>query len=118
MLRRCAVVVLAMQLALGLSASAQDHLEPEEGLLAADDLHWNYAKRIRDVLLKDAASDYQARMVCLPSFEPEWVVTVVREDGPRRDDPGHYFVEYVAVDKQLWPPGNKASQTAKVKTFR
>jgi hypothetical protein len=118
MLGRCAVVVLVMQLAPGLSALAQDHLEPEEGLLAADELHWDYAKRIRDVLLKDSASDYLARMVCLPSFEPEWAVTVVREDGPRRDDSITYFVEYVVVEKQLWPPGNRAAQNARVRKFR
>ena len=118
MLGRCAVVVLAMQLAPGLPALAQDHLEPEDSLLAADELDWDYARKVRDVLLKDTASHSLARMVCLPSFQPEWAVSVVREDGPGRNDPINYFVEYVVVDKPLWPPGNNASQNAKVKTFR
>src|ERR1700722_8498605 len=102
MIARYAVLVVAMQLILGPSASAQDHLEPEAGILNTPVFHWDYSKRLRDVLLKDASSYHLARMVCLPSFETEWVVTLVREDGEDLDDPQTYFVEYVGAESKLF----------------
>lgn len=102
MIARYAAVVLAMQFIPGPFASAQDHLEPEAGILNAPGFVWDDAKRLREVLLKDAASYHLARMVCLPSFEPEWMVTVVREDGEDFDDPHTYFVEYVGAETKLF----------------
>jgi hypothetical protein len=103
---RRVVLVLVMFLAPCLAATAQDRLEPEASGLNATDLDWNYFREIRTVLLKHAAEDHLARMICLPAFEPEWVVTVVRED--REDDaaPHTYFVEYVRAEKRLYPPRN------------
>jgi hypothetical protein len=116
MIARYVVVVLAMPLVSGPSASAQDHLEPEAGNLNTPDYAWDYSKRLRDVLLKDAASYHLARMVCLPSFETEWVVTVVREDGKDLDDPHTYFVEYVGAESKLFR--SKDSDDIKVKKAR
>ncbi len=113
---RYAVVVLAMQLIPGPSTSAQDHLAPEAGILNTPSFHWDYSKRLRDVLLKDAASYHLARMVCLPSFETEWVVTVVREDGADLDDPRTYFVEYVGAESKLFR--TEDSQDIKVRKAR
>jgi hypothetical protein len=98
---RSAMIVPAMILAFGLSAPAQDHLEPEDGVLNQPDWSWDYSKKLREVLLKDAASYHLARMVCLPAFEPEWAVTVVREKVKDFDDPHTYFVEYAGAEKKL-----------------
>ena len=116
MIARSAAVILALQVIPCLSALAQDHLEPESGILSAADSTWSHSKRIREVLLKDSARKHLARMVCLPAFEPEWVVTVVREDGDDRDAPHTYFVEYVGAEKPLFS-ANEA-QDVKVKKSR
>jgi hypothetical protein len=98
---RCGIVLLAAQLIPVPSAFSQDHLEPEAGILNALDSELDYAKSIRGVLLKGAAGYYLARMVCLPSFETEWVVTVVREDAEDQDDPQTYYVEYVGAQSMI-----------------
>ena len=52
-------------------------------------------KKLRKVLLKDAAVHHQARMICCPSFDPEWAITLTRE-GETELFPGNqrdYFVE-------------------------
>lgn len=104
MITRYGAFILAAQLTFGLSASAQDHLEPEEGILNQRESQLEYAKRLREVLLKDAAGYHLARMVCLPAFEAEWIVTVVRENGQDLDAPHSYYVEYVGAGKKLSPP--------------
>jgi hypothetical protein len=117
MITRFGALILAGQLAFCLpTAPAQDHLEPEDGVLNQTEREWDYAKNLREALLKDAGRYHLARMVCLPSFEPEWVVTVVREDGHDPDSPPSYYVEYVVTERKLFPPGG--SQTPRVKRSR
>ncbi|AGA28456.1 hypothetical protein [Singulisphaera acidiphila] len=117
MIARFAVVILASQWIACLCASAQSHLEPENGILNATDSTWNSSKRIREVLLKEATYYHLARMVCLPSFdEPEWVVTVVRQDGEELDAPHTYFVEYVGAETKLFLA--KGAQDVQVKRSR
>jgi hypothetical protein len=116
MILRYAVAIVAMLLIHEPSAMiAQDHLEPEAGVLSpGSDL--DYAKRLRDVLMEDAAKSHLARMVCLPSFDPEWMVTVVREKGERFNAPHTYFVEYVVAETKLYRAEN--AQDLKVKRVR
>jgi hypothetical protein len=113
MTARTATLVLVAQLTLCLTASAQDHLEPEQAILNEPEWQWSYAQRLREVLLKDAARYHLARMVCLPAFEPEWVVTVVREEAEDPDAPHSYYVEYVGAEKKLFPPKKSQGVTAK-----
>jgi hypothetical protein len=100
------------------AVQAQDHLEPEEGILEMDEDSWDYSKRLRTILLKDAATYHLARMVWLPSFAPESVVTVVRHDEGflTPDDQLTYFVEYAVVEKPLW--GAENVRAVKVKKSR
>lgn len=116
MTARYAIWILAAPFALGVTASAQDHLEPEEGMLNLSKMEWDYGQRLREVLLKDAADYHLARMVCLPSFQPEWVVTVVREDPKDFDGPHTYYVECVVAERKLFPP--KKSQGVKARKAR
>ena len=105
---RTLIAVLAVLSAAHPAVQAQDHLEPEEGILNMEQEIWDYTKRVRTILLKDDVTYYHlARMVCLPSFAPESVVTVVRHDEGflTPDDQLTYFVEYAAVEKSLWGPG-------------
>jgi hypothetical protein len=108
MTARYATLILAAQFTSYLSASAQDHLEPERGMLNQSRIQWDYGQRLREVLMKDASLYHLARMVCLPAFEEEWVVTVVREDPKDLDGPHTYYVECIAAERKLFPP--KTSQ--------
>jgi hypothetical protein len=84
---------------------AQDHLVPEAGILNAADYRWSYSKKLRTVLLREATPYFTARLVCIPSFDPEWMVTVIREceEGQYAPDHPHtYFVEYTGAEKSLW----------------
>ena len=116
MTARYAILILAAQFTLGLTASAQEHLEPEEGMLNQPEWECDYGHRLREVLLKDAASEHLARMVCLPAFQPEWVVTVVREEPKDLDGPHTYYVECVVAERKLFPP--KKSQGVMAKKAR
>ena len=95
----------------GLPARAQDRLEPEPGPLNEWDFHREYFAKLRTTLLKDAPGYFVARMVCLPSFRREWMVTVVREGGEARapDDKPTYFIEYVQVGTHVWGAEDVAS---------
>jgi hypothetical protein len=101
---RYAIASLAVFSSLGVVAPAQDYLEPEETVLNAANFQWEYADKLRSVLLKDAARYYLARLIVIPSFEPEWVVNVFRVDKGllTPDDQLTYFVEYARAEKQLW----------------
>jgi hypothetical protein len=113
MTARYATLILAVQSTLCLTASAQEHLEPEQGLLNQPGWQWDYAQRLREVLLKDAAGYHLARMACLPAFEPEWVVTVVREEPKDHDGPHTYYVECAVAERKLFPPRDSRGVTAK-----
>ena len=70
------------------NATAQDHLVPEIGSL--NDFGLDYAKSLRDVLLKGAAHHYRVgSVICLRFGEAAWVVSITSEG----DDPSVYFVD-------------------------
>jgi hypothetical protein len=110
---RYAALVLLTQFTVCLNASAQNHLEPERGLLNQPEGQWSYAQRLREAILKDAAGYHLARMVCLPSFEPEWVVTVVRQTAEDHDRPHFYYVEFMGAEKNLFHPNESQGVTVK-----
>ena len=99
------------------TASAQNYLQPEKGIISADVLTWDYSNQLRQVLLRDSPQWYLARMFCLPSFQPEWVVTVVRVEGKDEhfDDPFTYYVEYAGAEEQIWNPKRKDLENLKVR---
>ena len=116
--RSAVVVFLLMELMLCCPTKAQDHLEPESNLLSAPNAGLDTAIRIHQTLLKDAEMYHLGRMVCLPAFEPEWVVTITRDQPEARDTPHSYFVEYVGAEKQLFPPEGVPRGDGKVKRSR
>jgi hypothetical protein len=101
MTARIAVVILAVQLMACASVSAQGHLEPEKGILHQSDVGLDHWKRIRELLLKDAARDHLARLVAIPARRPELVVTVVREEGKGANTPLSYYVQYAGAESML-----------------
>jgi hypothetical protein len=112
---RIIIAVLAILSTHCSAVLAQNHLEPEEGILNSDEEDWNYAEKLHAILMKDAPFYHLARMVCIPSNHPEWVVTLVRDD----EAPGEqsaYLVELAVVEKSLW--NEKNFRAVKVKKSR
>jgi hypothetical protein len=102
------LLVLAAHLSHCWHASAQDRLVPESGGLNMSRDRWEDQQTVREMLYKDASLLHLARMVCLPAFEPYWMVTVVREDGEDLDAPHTYYVEYVGQERKLDSLAKKA----------
>lgn len=97
--RRCAVL-LACVLAAGCQTAderawiaAQHYLEPELGILAGRDS--SYEGRLVALFSKGYESDVVFRMVCIPSFELEWLVGIRKSGGTCRA-----FV--LRPDSQIW----------------
>ncbi len=110
----CVSILFAVSLcpfsSLNLRANGQDYLEPEKGNFndRAEDLFF-YDRDIVLYLLKEQnarGSDYdlRARVVCLPSFFPEWSVSVW-ENGDE------HWIELAVAEELLW----ESEQRAKVK---
>ena len=64
-------------------SAAQDFLEPETGVLSDFASIVDDYVIIKKYLLRGDDDHHEARMVCLPSFEPEWAVTL-RQTGPEQ----------------------------------
>lgn len=93
-------VLLACVLAAGCRSAderawiaAQRYLEPEPGILAGGDS--SYESKLVALFSKGYESDVVFRMVCIPAFEPEWLV------GLRQT--GETFRAFVLrPDNQVW----------------
>jgi hypothetical protein len=59
-------------------SAAQDFLEPEAGVFSDFAFTVDDYVKVRKHLLRDGEDSHEARMVCLPSFGPEWAVTLRR----------------------------------------
>lgn len=97
--KRCAVL-LACVLAAGCRTAderawiaAQRYLEPELGILASGDS--SYESKLTALFSKGYESDVVFRMVCIPSFEHEWLVGIRKSGGICRA-----FV--LRPDNQVW----------------
>jgi hypothetical protein len=78
-------------------AFCQEHLEPEDGILSELDPIIEYNLTIRKCLLRQTDTTEMARLLCLPSLSPEWVVTVRRNDESQV-----WEVEVAVAEKRLW----------------
>lgn len=92
---RWPIFVLAILVSDAWNASAQDHLEPERGSVHETEAGLRSELALHQALLKDAASQYRARVFCEP-FGPKWVVTLACDEGDRPT----YFVEYAGFEER------------------
>lgn len=89
----------------------QDHLEPEIGDLVTYKFSLDYHSRIRSILLETLSERLTIRMVVLPSFSPEYVISldIIGDD---------YLVTKIELDSNLWysthPEQVKKSITTKI----
>ncbi len=83
------------------SASAQDHLEPENSIFSEFSSrggYYGFHKYHDDVLtvLREAfANGVVARAIVFPSFEPEFAVVIRKEDD-------RYTILHLEPEKQIW----------------
>jgi hypothetical protein len=73
----------------------QDHLEPEQGDFVAYKYSLDYHAQIRSTLL-DTLSDWPIiRMVVLPSFSPEYVISIDKIGN-------NFMVTKINLDSSIW----------------
>lgn len=89
---------------------AQDHLEPEQGDLTAYDFSLEYHSNVRSYLLKSLSDRPIVRMVVLPSFTPEYVISLDQIG----DD--YYQVTKIEMDSNIWYSRNPEEIKRSVKT--
>lgn len=80
---------------------AQRNLEPEPGILAEFD---SYYYKVGTLFSRGYEEDVVFRMVCLPSFEPEWLVGI-RKVGEKKDpfeEGGTYAAFVLRPEKHIW----------------
>ena len=82
-------------------ALEKDHLEVPPHAFVTPGIINTYGISVQNILMKDANSRPYAGMVVLPSFEPEWMVTVAFPQN------GWAEVQYIVVDKIIWANVNK-----------
>ncbi|WP_435005382.1 hypothetical protein P12x_003270 [Tundrisphaera lichenicola] len=89
-------------------ALAQDHLEPEVGIMYADKTSYEYCQNLNELFFSKSPSDYLARMFCRPGFgKPQWCVTVYK------DKKQNCVVEFIVAEKSI--DHKKDSLSIKVK---
>ena len=64
-------------------ADAPDHFEPSDSVLTAVEWSYQYHAALRQVLLASAPSDPYFRVVVMPSFFPEWAISIGRPSAGR-----------------------------------
>lgn len=74
----------------------KDHLNPAQNLFTVPDIAGVYYLQVKKILLKDSPLYSVARMIVLPSFEPEWMISINKTSG------GAFELEYVVVNQQIY----------------
>jgi len=89
----------------------QDHLEPERGDLVTYKFLLDYHSRIRSILLDTLSERPIIRMVVLPSFSSEYVISIDMIDND-------YLITKIELDSNIWyskhPEQIKKSITTKI----
>ncbi|GAA4400778.1 hypothetical protein GCM10023187_14290 [Nibrella viscosa] len=62
-----------------INAPADDHLEPEAGYFADFNFRHEYYPHIRNLLLKNLSQNPVARVLVLPTFAPEYVISIEKD---------------------------------------
>jgi hypothetical protein len=94
--------ILFSLLAPSLTAARQDDLEPSEGIFSRSGSSYPYYEAVGQSLVREHLYR-KCQMVVLPSFEREWAVYIVREEGSPAT------VIFKRVRKQLWLEMGRAS---------
>lgn len=118
-MRRSSIGLLALAATLLASADArsQDFLEPETGGINEDLTVLDGYRRLREALLEKGQRYYQARVICRPSTEPTWVVTLTSRPDEETGKDAAFHVEFagfepVGQDEQR--PGDNRVRRARV----
>ncbi|GAA4455538.1 hypothetical protein GCM10023189_23430 [Nibrella saemangeumensis] len=89
-----------------INAPADDHLEPEAGYFADFNFKHDYYPHIRNYLLKNLSQNPVARVLVLPTFAPEYVISV--EKDKRWDN---YFLVCAEAQENIYQkPGKEGIQ--------
>ncbi len=93
-------LIFVLTVVFGQAAFGQEHLVPANDYYSAYQYQHRYYSLVRQRLIGDLNERVVARVIVLPSFEPEYVVTV---DSSRKG----YFLLYRTFEKSIWYAQNK-----------
>jgi hypothetical protein len=85
----------------------QDYLQPDETDLWALPVIRRYHSLVADILMSEPKAQIiqrKAAMLCLPSFEPEWLVSIEQETERRRGEiiEVRYSLRLAEAEPQIW----------------
>ncbi|UOG72773.1 hypothetical protein MTX78_11610 [Hymenobacter tibetensis] len=83
-----------------------DHLLPAKGLLAGDPPQDTYYLKVQETLYVGLDLDPIARLVVLPSFQPEYVISIDQKGNK-------YYLTYNQASKSIWST-TQAQSSSKV----
>lgn len=80
---------------------SQDFLQPEEAHF------WNWSRlyyaKVAEILIP-TRNRVKAAMLCLPSFEPEWLISIEHKTWhQQQQSEGEYFLRLSMAEPQIWP---------------
>jgi hypothetical protein len=101
-MRRILIIVLTYVSFATFGQSSGDHLEPTEGYFNMYGHHYDYYPFIYKHLIKGLSYNTVARIVTLPSFSPENVLSIETTDNRKS-----YKVIYKICKKSIWYSDNR-----------
>lgn len=87
-----------------------DHLEPIDSFWELFDYQFDYYPKVRKVLYEGLTEKPEVRFLVMPSFTPENVLDIQKEEG------GKYFLVYHIGEKRIW--NNEKWDSVKVKEYK
>lgn len=87
-----------------------DHLEPISSLWGVFDYQFDYYSKVRKVLYEGLTEKPEVRFLVMPSFTPENVLDIQKEEG------GKYFLVYHIGEKTIW--NNEKWDSVRVKEYK
>jgi len=90
------LISIVVFIGLCLSSKAQpDNLQPEKGLFSGNNLQESYYSAVKKVLFDSLSLQTDLRIIVLPSFLPEYLISLDTKDGKT-------YLTYRIAKQQIW----------------
>jgi hypothetical protein len=90
------LISIVVLIGLCLSSKAQsDNLQPEKGFFSESNLQFSYSLAVKKVLCDSLTAQTDLRIIVLPSFLPEYLISLDTKDGKT-------YLTYRIAKQQIW----------------
>ena len=104
------IFVLPLLFISWLCQAQDDHLNPEQGYFSSYKYQDDYYSRIRHIMYDSVSNQPAVRVVVVPSFVPEYMITIDREKTGTE-----FVLTYRTVSRSIWSEQYKAKNYATIK---